>query len=130
MKSITLKEVILIHDGIIEKIGGRLGLREPGLLKSIVEKPNTSFAGQDLYETIFDKTASILEALCNYRVFVDGNKRTSIVVAEYFLFINGYTLVASQKEKEIFVLDIANKNLDILQVSEWIKTHSQKTKSK
>ena len=126
MKFVTLVEIILIHDEIIEKIGGSLGLREPELLKSIVEKPATSFGGHDLYETIFDKTATIFEALCNYHVFVDGNKRTSIAVVEYFLFINDFLLEATQKEKEKFVLDIATKKLDMGELVVWVKAHAKK----
>lgn len=126
MKFATLEEIILIHDGIIEKIGGSLGLREPELLKSIIEKPATSFGGHDLYETIYDKASAFLEALCNYHVFVDGNKRTSIAALEYFLFINDYLVEATQGEKENFVLSIATKKLDMTEIATWIKSHTKK----
>jgi len=65
----------------------------------VTEKPRAGFGGVDLYPTLFDKAAAVFEALCNYHVFVDGNKRAAIAVLEYFLRQNGYSLLAGQKKK-------------------------------
>lgn len=130
MKFIDITEIVLIHDQIIEKIGGSSGLREPGLLAAISEKPHASFGGEDLYPSLFEKAAAIFEALCNYHVFVDGNKRTAITVLEYFLHINGYVLSVSNLAKEEFTLKVAMKKFDLAEVAKWIKEHSKKVPQK
>ncbi len=126
MRFVSLNEIIKIHDRIIGEIGGSPGIREPGLLAAIAEKPQASFSGTELYPTIFDKAAALYEALVNYHVFVDGNKRTAISTLEYFLYRNGRHLTADKIVKERFTLDTATNAPDLADIAEWIKRHSAK----
>lgn len=126
MRFVSITEIVTIHDRIVGEIGGSLGIREPGLLAAIAEKPQANFGGQDLYPTIFDKAAALFEALCNYHVFVDGNKRAAIATLEYFLNLNGFRLTADQARKEKFVLNTATDNPDLTKVTSWIKQHCKK----
>ncbi len=126
MYFVSINEIVRIHDRIVSEIGGSLGVREPGLLAAIAEKSQASFGGQELYPTIFDKAAALYEALVNYHVFVDGNKRAAIATLEYFLYQNGYTLQADKTEKERFTLHTATDNPDLTKVAEWIKRHAKK----
>ena len=127
MKYLSADDIVLIHDAIVTDIGGSLGVREPGLLISIAEKPKTSFGSQELYPDIFLKAASLYEALANYHVFIDGNKRTAAIVTYRFLAINGFDLTASNRELETYTLAVATKNPDLAKVAAWIKKHSLKT---
>lgn len=128
MHYVSIDEIIEIHDRIIGDTGGSLGIREPGLLAAISEKPLASFGGKDLYPTIYDKASAIFEAVCNYYVFIDGNKRTAIAVLEYFLFKNELGLIADKKQKEAFVLNTAIKKPALPIIAAWIKSHTKKTK--
>ncbi|PIZ62897.1 type II toxin-antitoxin system death-on-curing family toxin [Candidatus Saccharibacteria bacterium CG_4_10_14_0_2_um_filter_52_9] len=127
MRFVSLSEIVVIHDRIIAEIGGSTGIREPGLLVAIAEKPLAGFGGQELYPSLFDKAAALFEALCNYHVFVDGNKRTAITALEYFLHQNGYHLTADKSQKEHFTLDTAMNNTDLKKIATWIKKHSKRT---
>ena len=125
MRVLTIHEISLIHDSVVTSTGGSLGLREPGLLAAISEKPFASFGGEDLYPTLFDKAAAIYEALCNYHVFVDGNKRTGITCLELFLELNGYQLNTTAKEKEVYTISLADSRPDLADVAYWIESHSK-----
>jgi death-on-curing protein len=125
MQYVSPDDIVSIHDEIIKKIGGSLGIREPGMLVSIAEKPKTSFSGNELYPDIFTKAASLYEGICNYHVFIDSNKRTSAIVMYRFLAINGYDLTATNKQLEEYTLFIATSNPDITDVAAWIKAHSK-----
>lgn len=127
MHSVTADQIIFIHDQIIKATGGSLGVREPGLLLAIVNKPAASFAGSELYPTVFMKAAALYEALCNYHVFTDGNKRCSIAVMEYFLHKNNLTLTASKQAKEDYTLHIATTNPDLADIAAWIEQHSKES---
>ncbi len=59
---------------------------------------------------------------------MDGNKRTSIVVLEYFLSLNGLKLSAEQQIKEDFVLWTATTNPDLEAVAAWIEKHAKMLK--
>lgn len=127
MQFVDAKQIVAIHDTIVAKIGGSQGIREGGLLIALTEKPQASFGGSDLYPTVYDKVAAQFEALVNYHVFVDGNKRTAIAVLEFFLHLNELGLTATASEKEEFVLWTATANPDLDEVAAWIKAHVSKS---
>lgn len=127
MHYLKAAEIIAIHDQIVEATGGSLGIRESELLESIALKPQASFAGNELYPSKFAKAAALYEALCNYHVFIDGNKRTSAIAMYRFLVVNGYELVATNQELEIYTLSISNSHPDLANVAEWVEKHAKKS---
>ena len=66
------------------------GVRDFGLLEAAVEKPRTSFGGQEFYKDAVEKGVVLCEALIKNHPFVDGNKRTGVVAMLLFLDLNGY----------------------------------------
>ncbi len=125
---IPLEDIIFIHEAILDTIGGKGGIRDFTLLHSAVFRPQASFGGKDLYSTIFDKAASLIHSLLLNHPFDDGNKRTALASCERFLNINGVEIVASQKEKVQFTLNIESKKLNLEGIAKWLKAHSEKTK--
>lgn len=126
MKYLTAEEILVIHSEIIDQTGGAHGVREVGLLKSIIERPKSAFGGQEMYEGVFKKAAVYMEAIVQYHVFLDGNKRTSISSAARFLYINGYELEVSNEELEAFVMKVAVEKLDIESIALWFERSSKK----
>jgi death on curing protein len=93
----VLKAVVLaIHDEQIAEHGGAVGLRDEGLLDSALARPKNlhSYKKADLSRL----AASYAYGIARNHPFVDGNKRTSLVVAETFLALNGLELVADDME--------------------------------
>src|SRR3989344_1580898 len=105
---LTLEQLVTIHNDQIERYGGSHGIRDLGLLESALLRPQTTFGGQDLYLTIFDKAASLLHSLLMNHAFVDGNKRTAMTTTLVFLELNGYTLSVSQDQLVQTALRIEN----------------------
>ena len=126
MRYLSAQELLVIHSEIIDQTGGLHGVRDVGLLQSIVEKPRARFDGKELYTGIFLKTAAYLQSLVQYHVFLDGNKRTAIGATARFLFLNGYELKATNKEVESFVLRAAVRKLELSIISSWLEKHTQK----
>ena len=125
MHYLEATDIAAIHDQIVVATGGSLGIREPELLESIAQKPKGTFGGQDLYLDIFAKAAALYEGLCNYHVFLDGNKRTAAISMYRFLVINGYDLKATNQELELYTLGLAISHPDLAEVAAWIQYHSQ-----
>jgi len=86
------------------------------------------FGGKELYPGIFKKAAVYAEALVNYHVFIDGNKRTAIGIVARFLFLNNLILAATNQEIEEFAIQIAIKKQDLELITQWLKAHSRKSK--
>jgi len=53
--------------------------------------------------------------------FLDGNKRTSLVVAELFLELNGYELTTTDAECVTAFLQLAAGELTEEQLADWIE---------
>ena len=126
MKYLTLDEVIAIHDSMIEEYGGSFGIRDFGLIQSAISRPLASFAGEDLYPTIFEKAAALFHSLMFNHAFIDGNKRTTIATTARFLSLNNYSLVATDEEFVVFPLRVENNHLSTEQIAAWLKEHSKK----
>ena len=126
MKYLTTEDVLLLHHLSIEKSGGSHGLRDPGLLDAAVHRPLATFGGEDLYPTLFDKAGALCHSLIKNHVFVDGNKRTSLLSAMTFLELNGYIFECSQEELVIFGLKIDNENILAEGIASWLQKHCTK----
>jgi death-on-curing protein len=121
---LTLDIVLVIHEEMVERYGGSQGIKDIGLIQAAVARPQSSFGGEDLYQTIFDKAAVLFHSLMFNHAFVDGNKRTAMVSTARFLSVNRYDLEASQKEFVAFPLKVENQHLSIEEISKWLKRHS------
>ena len=82
---LTVAQVLLIHDQMVKRFGGSSGVRDLGLIESAVARPKSSFDGQYLYSTIFDKAGALLQSLLKNHPFVDGNKRNGAYAFIWFL---------------------------------------------
>lgn len=125
VKYLTPKDVLLLHNMMIESAGGSHGLRDYGLLESAVGRPQASFGGEDLYLTLFLNCAALVHSLLLNHMFVDGNKRTAMFSAMTFLELNGYIFDATQKEVVEYALIIENQKPSIEEIADWLKNHSK-----
>lgn len=121
MKRLSPKQILLIHDELIEIYGGLHGVRDENLLEAAIYQPYASYGGVDLYPTVFDKTAALLRSLIKNHPFVDGNKRTSIAAAQIMLEENGYLFHINIEITFEFLLKIANKKPTVEQISVWLR---------
>lgn len=126
IKFLSTEEVLFIHDQMIKRFGGSLGIRDLGLIESAVARPKATFGGEYLYITIFDKAAALLQSLLKNHPFVDGNKRTALTSAGTFLKRNGWKLINNHEEEVEFAIRVDNEHLSVEQISNWLKEHSEK----
>ena len=118
---ISIEEVLQIHNILIERFGGSTGVRDLELLDSSISRPFNTFDQQDLYPTIIDKAAAIIESIVRNHPFVDGNKRTGYTMMRLLLLSNDLDIVASANEKYEFVISIASGELTFEQIKDWIE---------
>jgi len=123
---LKIDQTLFIHDLMVKRFGGSFGIRNLGLIESAVARPKSTFDGKDLYMSIFDKAAALLQSLLKNHPFVDGNKRTALTSAGLFLKQNGYSLVNAHKEEVEFAVEVDNGNLTTEQISKWLESHSKK----
>ena len=80
----------------------------------------------EFYLTIYAKAATSLESIILNHPFVDGNKRTATVAAEFFLEINGNALFAPDKAFEDFAVHVAESGPSLNEIEAWISGFSRR----
>ena len=119
----TLKEVLIIQELAIKKFGGVSGVRDMNLLESAIQRPNATFDGQDLYPRVVDKAAAIIESIVKNHPFSDGNKRTGYILMRLTLLESNMDIIATEKEKYDFVINIAEGKIDYDEIKSWIEKY-------
>ena len=89
---ISKKAVLAMHSAQLAEHGGSDGIRDETLLDSALAKPLNVFAYAD-HPDIFRLAASYTFGVARNHAFVDGNKRTALVVSLTFLDRNGWDLI-------------------------------------
>ena len=127
MNYLTPQKVLFIHDQVVKRSGGSQGVRDISLVESAVYRPQATYDGKDLYTTVFDKAAALLQSLLMNHPFVDGNKRTALSSAGLFLALNDYKLQNAKQEEVEFAVRVDNEHLSLEEIARWLKNHSQKS---
>ena len=121
---ITLEQVLELHQYSIERFGGAVGIRDKEALLSAVERPYGAFGGEAFYVNAFARAAAIGESIVMNHPFVDGNKRTGLLLMDLLLKMEGYTVHFTFNEGYQFVIDIATGNKRFDEIVEWLNLHS------
>jgi death-on-curing protein len=100
--------------------GGASGVRDMNGLKSAISRPFQTFCLDDLYPSVIEKAAVISESIVKNNPFVDGNKRTGLVLMIFILRKNEFILNATQLEMYDFVIEIASGNFDKEDIKVWL----------
>jgi|SRR5258705_9929258 len=110
-----------IHQRQISEHGGGEGLRDEGLLASALARPQNLLAYAQPPPDLAGLAAAYAYGIARDHPFVDGNKRTALVAARTFLLLNGVNLDATQDEKYLTFLQLAQGSLTEEQLGDWIR---------
>jgi death-on-curing protein len=95
---LTTADVLAIHDQLIAEHGGADGIRDVTLLESALSRPQQLSAYGQPKPDMAALAAAYAFGIAKNHAFADGNKRTSAVVTEAFLRLNGLSLTATDIE--------------------------------
>jgi len=115
--------VVAIHQRQLAEHDGSAGIRDRGLLESALARPKNLVAYADEQPDLAALAASYAYAITNNHPFVDGNRRTALVVCRTFLALNRCDCDASQEEKYETFLCLARGELTEEQLAGWIRAH-------
>ena len=118
---LSVEQVRTLHQALVDQFGGASGVRDRGALESAVARPTMTFGGEDLYDDLAAKAAALMHSLVLNHPFVDGNKRTGVAVAEFFLERNESTLDASDEELERLTLAVAEGTVAVEALAIWFR---------
>jgi len=85
MRYLSIREILELHEIIIETSGGALGIRDIRALESSISQPRLTFNQADLYPDVISKAAALCFFIVMNHPFIDGNKRIGHAAMETFL---------------------------------------------
>ncbi|TYT25504.1 type II toxin-antitoxin system death-on-curing family toxin [Luteimonas viscosa] len=112
---------LAIHDRQLSEHGGGTGLRDEGMLDSALARPQQLHAYGDPPPDLADLAASLAFGLARNHAFVDGNKRTAHVCYRAFIALNDGELVATDEEKYIAMLGLAEGSTSEADFANWLR---------
>ena len=94
-------------------------VRDWGLLESAVHRPQSLVFGQEAYQDLHTKAASLLESLTRNHPLLDGNKRLGVRAVALFYGYNSYELrIPDAVEGDRFVRSVAAGEHPLLKIAE------------
>jgi death-on-curing protein len=120
---IDLEVVLAIHDEQLAEHGGQARVRDRGLLESALARPRNQFEYGE--SSLARLAAAYAFGISGNHPFLDGNKRTSLVVAELFLELNGIELAASDAACVATFLSLAAGELSEEDLAHWVTESSR-----
>jgi death-on-curing protein len=112
-----------MHSEQLAEHGGSDGIRDETLLDSALAKPLNVFAYADEPD-IFRLAASYGFGIARNHAFVDGNKRTALVVSLTFLSLNGWEISAAKEDLYLTFLHLADGSLSEEELTAWLTKHA------
>ena len=108
-----------LHDEQLSEHGGAEGIRDPGLLRSALARPENLAAYDDPDAAAL--AASYAFGIARNHPFTDGNKRTAAVTALLFLHENGIDWDITEPELVVMTLALAAGELGEGAVAAWFR---------
>ena len=123
MKTLSKRQILMLHQQLVEQTGGSDGIRDEGLLDSALSAPFQSFDNTDVYPSLQQKAARLCFGLVKNHPFVDGNKRIGAHAMLVFLAVNGVELTYTQAELSDIILQVAASEKEYPDLLDWLIRH-------
>ncbi|HET9033577.1 MAG TPA: type II toxin-antitoxin system death-on-curing family toxin [Dokdonella sp.] len=114
---------LAIHERQLAEHGGSIGVRDESLLESALARAQQLHAYGDPPPDLVDLAASLAFGLARNHPFIDGNKRTAHVCYRVFLALNGAEIDASDEEKYVAMISLAEGSQSEAEFAEWLREH-------
>jgi death-on-curing protein len=123
-KWVAKSVALAIHEQQIAEHGGTQGVRDIGLLESALARPQNlaAYGEPDLAAM----AAAYAFGIARNHPFLDGNKRTSYVISQTFLGLNGLDIAADEATRLQIWLKLALGNMTEEELAEWLRSNTVK----
>ena len=117
---LTLTDALSAHETALT-FGGLPGGLNIALVESALGRPYNGY-----YSSIYKKAAALVDSMSKNHGFLDGNKRTTLLLLHILLARSGYLLVSIGRESidiavEDMILDVVNHKMTFDGVVTWFK---------
>src|SRR5215475_2971908 len=123
LRWLTKQMILAIHDEAVVIFGGLPGVRDMALLDSAIDRPKNLIAYGD-NPLLCDLAAILCFGIVKNHPFLDGNKRTGLLSARAFLFLNGQVFEPTEVDEVTMMVGVANGTVDEAMLASWLTRFS------
>jgi death on curing protein len=116
---ITYEQAIAIHSRQLRRFGGAPGLRDEGMLRSVLERPVNKWAYEQ--SPLAELAAAYAFGLAKNHPFIDGNKRIAFMAMMIFLQKNGMAFAPEPALATKIILALAAGEVSEESLTRWIR---------
>jgi death-on-curing protein len=116
---VSLETAKNLHLEQLSEHGGGAGVRDRGLFESAMMRPQNLAAYGEPDAALL--AASYAFGIAKNHPFIDGNKRTALVVSFLFLAKNGWRVISSDAELLAVFLDLAAGEISEDELAAWFR---------
>jgi death-on-curing protein len=120
---IDTRDALAYHDLALVHHGGAPGVRDKAGLEAALARPKNLLAYGEK-PTVFQLAAAYAYGIARSHPFVDGNKRSALIVAITFLEANGFEVVGPREDEYLMFFGIAEGRVSEDQLAQWIEENS------
>ncbi len=114
---------IAIHERQLAEHGGDIGVRDENMLDSALARAQQLHAYGVPPPDLADLAASLAFGVARNHPLLDGNKLTAHVCYRIFLALNDCIFAASDEDKYISMLALAEGSLSETEFAQWLRSH-------
>ena len=118
MDGLKTKDIITLHDTLIEKYGGTNGTMIEATIDHLIQYKLSPL------KTVFANAAIALHTITTAHAFFDGNKRTAFALADVILRNRGYKIVADKNTTKKMLITVAEYKMSVDEIEEWIRRNT------
>lgn len=101
--------------------GGLRGIRDFGAIEAAIARPYCGY-----YRSIANKAAALVQSLASNHGFIDGNKRTALLMMNLLIWRSGYYLRGDSEEQvnadvEAMILALVEHHMSLDDVVAWLE---------
>jgi death on curing protein len=118
---ITISDAYAAHEFALQ-FGGRRGVLNAGRIEAAINRPYSGY-----HRPIASKAAALFEAVANNHGFVDGNKRTALLLTVLLIRRSGYRLAGADANEDMnatfenLAVSVGRGDLKLNDITDWFK---------
>ena len=117
-------DAIIAHDRDLMVHGGATGIRDAGMLESALMRPRNLWLYSETPPSWCAMAAAYAFGISSNHPFIDGNKRTALLVSFVFLETNGIEVIASQEDAYLIILSMAAGEVNETELTSWFQRNT------
>ena len=122
LRYLTRDELLDLHTFVIERYGGRMGIRSQDRLLAALNAPQQVMFGVELYPDLASKIAALSFMLLKNRPFNGGNEATALLAILRLIGTNGYQIDGQFAGRLAAVIrDVLRSQRDRDALADWLR---------